>query len=296
MAKMRDTLLLILRVVGFYVGLPIIFSLHSGIFQTGFGQYLPLQFSIYFWASSWLFTWWIAEVALFGLTKLLRPWNVALAFRILVAGAISVWISRYYTPVLLTWFAQFGHDIPLARFVAGQDFITPSYLMSLFSSGAPAFIAWVLSRLLYNSIYKEKPSRQQPPLPKYEMEPSTEYGEPEKTSKINPKLGVALTNAGIHDPSQILALRAEDHYVRVILQDRSELILCKFADVVDGLSDQDGLRIHRSYWVSRTAVKSVRQRGGSQLIEIMSGDEVPISLQYRAMFEHWYRKTHQSSV
>jgi hypothetical protein len=293
----------IVRAAAFFVALPVVFSLHSGIFQTGFGQFLPQRISIYFWACMWLSTWWSCEILLYALTAILRPWNLSLPIRILAAGAISIVASRYYTPELLKWFAHYGSDVPLDNFIANSSFFDVAHLVNLFGSGAPGLIAWAGSRLLYNHLRENSdlfqkrdaagPNGLSSDLPHREELPTKtvaikDSAARQESAKHSTKLEAVISKLGIQDLSEVLALRAEDHYVWVVLKDRSELISYRFAEILEGFAQQDGLRVHRSHWISRAAVESVRQKGGSLAVRTYAGDEVPVSMKYRAMFDHWY--------
>jgi hypothetical protein len=62
--------------------------------------------------------------------------------------------------------------------------------------------------------------------------------------EIRTKLPVAQRQA------KILALSAEDHYVRVHTDRGQALILINLSRAVDALGPDTGVRIHRSYWVA----------------------------------------------
>lgn len=75
----------------------------------------------------------------------------------------------------------------------------------------------------------------------------------------------------------VRALKGEDHYVRVIGEGREELILMRLRDAIDRLGTTDGLRVHRSWWVSRAAVVAVRRDGRSAILRLTGGQEVPVA-------------------
>ncbi len=75
----------------------------------------------------------------------------------------------------------------------------------------------------------------------------------------------------------ILALKGEDHYVRVIGTRSEELILMRMRDAVARLGDADGLRIHRSWWVARAAVAAVRRDGRTAIVTLTGGHEAPVA-------------------
>jgi hypothetical protein len=75
----------------------------------------------------------------------------------------------------------------------------------------------------------------------------------------------------------ILALEAEDHYVRVHTAQGSELILMRLADAIAEMGDVEGARTHRSWWVARAAVKEARRSDGRATLTLTNGAEAPVS-------------------
>lgn len=73
------------------------------------------------------------------------------------------------------------------------------------------------------------------------------------------------------------ALKGEDHYVRVIGEGREELVLMRMRDAIERLGSADGLRVHRSWWVARAAVASVRRNGRAATLTLTGGQEVPVA-------------------
>lgn len=86
----------------------------------------------------------------------------------------------------------------------------------------------------------------------------------------------------------ILALAAEDHYLRVITDRGEALILKRFGDALADVAALDGLRVHRSWWVSRSAVASVERDGERLMLVLRGGFRVPVSRSYAlAVREAW---------
>lgn len=73
------------------------------------------------------------------------------------------------------------------------------------------------------------------------------------------------------------ALKGEDHYVRVIGAGVEELMLMRLRDAIEQLGVADGLRVHRSWWVAREAVASVRRDGRTAVLTLAGGREVPVA-------------------
>ena len=55
--------------------------------------------------------------------------------------------------------------------------------------------------------------------------------------------------------SEILYIEAQEHYVMIRTLAGSSLIRAGFSNVLTQLDDIDGIQTHRSWWVSRRAIK-----------------------------------------
>lgn len=75
----------------------------------------------------------------------------------------------------------------------------------------------------------------------------------------------------------IWALGAQDHYVDVIQPDEHHLVHMRLGDAVSLLAQQDGLRVHRSWWVARDAVAEIARNGRRFEIRLKNGQSVPVS-------------------
>ena len=82
--------------------------------------------------------------------------------------------------------------------------------------------------------------------------------------------------------ARLIAVEAEDHYLRVRTEAGSDLILMRFTDALAALVTADGFRTHRSWWVARTAVESARWKAGRGQLELSDGSVAPVSRTYTA--------------
>jgi len=91
---------------------------------------------------------------------------------------------------------------------------------------------------------------------------------------IVPHLSVAMRN------STLLALQAEDHYVRVYTVAGNDLVLLRFSDAVNSVRDRPGFRLHRSWWVAEAAIQSARFRDGRGDVSLAGDITAPLSRTY----------------
>ncbi len=80
--------------------------------------------------------------------------------------------------------------------------------------------------------------------------------------------------------AQLLALEAEDHYLRVHTDSGSGLILLRMADAVVELAAVEGAQTHRSWWVARSAVAETKRGDGRAMLTLHNGQDVPVSRSY----------------
>lgn len=75
----------------------------------------------------------------------------------------------------------------------------------------------------------------------------------------------------------LLCLQMEDHYVRLHTTEGSALVLSPLARAIEQVGDLEGLRVHRSWWVARHAVRGVAHDGRNLRLLLTSGLEAPVA-------------------
>jgi LytTr DNA-binding domain len=80
-----------------------------------------------------------------------------------------------------------------------------------------------------------------------------------------------------HLGQDILCMAMEDHYVRVHTPLGSELLLMPMARAVPAVASIEGMRVHRSWWVARSAVTRIDGSARSMRLHLSNGVAVPIA-------------------
>lgn len=78
----------------------------------------------------------------------------------------------------------------------------------------------------------------------------------------------------------IIALSAEDHYVRVHTPEGNDLILYRFSDAVREMPDNIGLQVHRSHWINLSAISSFEESGRGSTLTLNETIKIPVSQRY----------------
>jgi hypothetical protein len=90
--------------------------------------------------------------------------------------------------------------------------------------------------------------------------------------------------------ARLIAVQAEDHYLRVHTEQGSDLILMRLSDALGELEGLEGAQTHRSWWVARDAVSGASRGDGRATLTLHGGLTAPVSRRYaRALREAgWY--------
>lgn len=80
-----------------------------------------------------------------------------------------------------------------------------------------------------------------------------------------------------HRRSDIYAVSAEDHYVRVHTDKGECLLHMRLSDAERLLNAADGARTHRSWWVARDGVEEIQKDKGKFRLKLRSGAVAPVS-------------------
>jgi DNA-binding LytR/AlgR family response regulator len=77
--------------------------------------------------------------------------------------------------------------------------------------------------------------------------------------------------------AKLIALEAQDHFVRVHTDAGIELLSIRLSDAVAELTGVHGFRVHRSWWVAGEAIKAAKWRRASGELTLEGDLVVPIS-------------------
>lgn len=119
-----------------------------------------------------------------------------------------------------------------------------------------------------------------PPVPATSPEPEPEPAHPALLALpalpalpelIAEKLPARLRQA------RLIAIKAEDHYLRVHTDAGSDLVLMRMTDACALLPEAAGARVHRSWWAARGAVETLARREVKAELTLQTGITVPVS-------------------
>ena len=192
------------------------------------------------------------------------PWLGPVVLGTLIAAlpfsAVDMWLEQQF-PVRAEYVDEYRGSVEAIIAFLGEYATTVSLLL-------PAhFLVWIVLH-----------TRGWP-----EAQPSTApiTDTPEETKPdTHEALPDFLQRAGIEAISEVMALEADEHYVRVHHAGGSSMVLHRFGSAIECLPETAGLRVHRSWWVADAAVASASRGGRRWQLSLTTGHKVNISDTY----------------
>ena len=80
--------------------------------------------------------------------------------------------------------------------------------------------------------------------------------------------------------ARLIAVEAEDHYLRIHTDRGSDLILMRLSDALSELAGVEGAQTHRSWWVAKEAVRNAVRGDGRATLMLEGGLTAPVSRRY----------------
>jgi hypothetical protein len=196
-------------------------------------------------------------------------WQSALVGGGVIAAGIEPWIARLFLgrPRLFVLAQLIAMTPPITLWVAVQPVILwgGAFRIERLIWGMPSVLtvniaviglAWVI-----RAAFRRTPAR-----------PADGAAPTAIRTKLPPRLA----------RSRLVAVEAEDHYLRIRTEAGSDLVLMRFGDALDALAACDGFRTHRSWWVARAGVETARWKSGRGELVLSDGATAPVSRTYAA--------------
>lgn len=264
-----------------YVILPLVLlALPLALFRVTTGLDSSLILSLFFWSATVIVGWLSAAFGSTLIYRLCARWRPPL-WAITLAGPIiaALLLHRPIAEIL-----SLAHSFQ----VPGPDFGQPAPLRlewqsldRFFRNLAPGTISWVALNYIFDRLLG---------IPRYRYDaPGAEAragGRDERPVKAMPQLFDRVAPA---ERGRLLAIRAEDHYVRIYTDAGEGMTLLRLSDAIMMAHPVAGMQIHRSIWVADDAIKAFRRAGHAGLVRLSNGLELPVSRSFCSSFERHIR-------
>ena len=252
----------------FWVGFPVALGLFAGWNQIGMvAPALPLVWSIIYWlllsALMWCGLGVGTAMAALACAKLAYP------AKLVIGAAVGVALTRPAHAAFQQLFLPLTIDPSAVSTLPAFPTSAADWTL-LYSGNAMLMAFWIGGAIFFAAFIGYAPFGRDV------------HGAPQDTGQeaevasapLRPRIAARLTKI---DFDEVEAIRAEDHYLRVLGRSSEEMILYRFADAVEELEPFGWVRVHRSWSVDAARIADVRPHGRGSMIVMWSGREVPVS-------------------
>jgi LytTr DNA-binding domain len=256
------------------VGPPLLAGLILGANQTRAGAYMPWLLSISYWVTISLLTWWCLAIGTMVARWLLRPWSTPEWVNWIigaVAGSLAARPMIYSVAELM---------LPLMEAPALRKMrpvtVTLDFLLYYLTNWSVVIIMWLLACWVAAK-WRDKSRQNLPAI-------GPQGADRDERLNVDPwETDPFLTRIPPAIGRDILALHAEDHYVRVYTAAGDVLLLAAMAEAIKIIerSGCSGYRVHRSWWIAQGSVIGSTDRGRQTVVTLANKIEIPVSQTYR---------------
>lgn len=277
-----------LRVL-FYLGVPLVIGFLLAWWRVGRAGGAPLDVAIAYWVGMALVTTWVNDLAARPFAAVARPRGVPLWIVLLASQALAGPLLLRPLAEAYAGFVGGAFDFPLLSRPGGS--LQATFLQWLPSNA----VMWIgLNMLFLHGLglprlgYLPRGARQHPGpgVPPSPSAAPVDGTAPDADGTPVPQPSAAAAGATPtfmervrpERRGAVLALRAEGHYLRVYTTAGSELVLYRLSDAAAELAADEGIQVHRSWWVAERALGPERH---ADRLRLVNGVEVPVSRSYR---------------
>lgn len=257
----------------FYIGTPLLCGLVLGWNRVAVGPHMTRLGSACYEIVLIFMVWFAAIIGTRFAHLCIRRWRWPLWATGLSGAAFG--IALFYCPI--AHYRRFSFQFLPQEFALRAPPLplpTLDYLPQLFANTGAGIAFWILVLYGYERLLG---------IPRYRFEEVKRIGlaatpDVHRTDARPSGAEEALRGRlPPHLDGAILALQAEDHYVRVHTATGSTLVHYRFRDAVQDMCRVDGLQVHRSFWVRRSAITQRLIERHSHFVLLDNGLKVPVS-------------------
>lgn len=256
----------------FYVGLPVALSILNGVHGSLYAPDLGAGTLVPLWYACSQFFWLVSAAGTFALVKILKTDGTATILLAACGGWVGMAGSYFYMGLLLGLTDGWGGTLSSLLHLNGYVLADPFLSFAFGPNALGGVTAWVAAFAVRNRVLNGEWGRAS--LVKNAVAVSA-LEVPGFLRKANPSIG--------HD---VIALEAQEHYLKVYTALGDDLVMYRMRDAVSDLKNWPGIRVHRSYWVATSAIKAVEKTGRTLKLRLSNDLEVPVSQSYRGVVEH----------
>jgi hypothetical protein len=269
----------------FYVGVPVLTALLFALNQAGMARLLPKALAFPYWLGLTIPLWALLDLCSRSVAIMLRRFEPR-AWLVLLLGSLAA--MAIFSPYVIVYVGLFTSLLPEGESYTVNTPFPEAFLdlrRFLTFSGLPIY--WIVVSLAFARSFglpSYVPAARQSSTiladPVSPSEPQRAGAEQLPPANQRPPVEQATGFRALvpyHLGQDLVALQAEDHYVRVVTDKGNALIRYRFSDALEEVRNLEGLQVHRSHWVALRAIDRLRSEGKGYTLCLHNGSEVPVS-------------------
>ena len=271
-----------LRWLVFYAAVPVFGATIDGANETAAGAQFDGKIVYFLYAISVALPVWICHDLFSRVwSRVLRPWQpsltVVLLLGCLTGNLMIAPLATLRNPIFADLLLPGGHFYQMLPY----RFSDPDYLeytlISYFQTAVLwVGINWIYWRLLGVSRYGFPAPQISNPM----LAPDSARANPVSAEPLS-----FLHHVPADLGRDILAIEAQEHYVKVYTAKGAALVLYRFGDAARELRALGGIQVHRSFCVVGTAIEAVERQGRALEVHLTGGLKIPVSRSYKVKLE-----------
>lgn len=279
-----------------YFTVPAVAGLLLGWYQAGLGKFVTVWASIFSWITHFELFFLAGFVGLFASRMILRNLVRLIGLHLLLSTVLAITFVRpvfkasydLRRQLLLIDNAALPTEFTSASIfdVSGAEFflmIGELYFQDIVLWPLVVFFLYRYGQLPFSLLGKPE-NRSQKAINSAGISNEDETVDPALAfassstaqpffSRIKPEIG-----------TDILMLKAEGHYTRVVTELGEDLVYYRFGDAMLQLADI-GVQVHRSYWVSNSVLEDPETVHSAKDIRLKNGLTIPVGVTFRSQFK-----------
>lgn len=268
-----------------YVLIPLLFlALPLALLKIAVGPDTSIVVALFLWSATVMVGWISGAVGSEIIFRLCARWRPPLWFITLGGPLVVGFLLRQPILEILT-LAQSLHSSPVAS--APSVGLSLDFIIHFLCRVLPGAMSWMLANYIFDRVlgvpryrYPPKGQNNAPTSPDVMAFVDGKQERPANdipTFSRQPQLLQRLPQA---QRGALIALKSDDHYVRVYTDAGDTLILMRLRDAIKLSAPVIGMQIHRSHWVAQDAVRCFLRTGHTGVITLVNGLEIAVSRSY----------------
>lgn len=274
--------------IWFYVGVPLLVAFALAWMRIGRAAEWPVAVGLFYWFGYQVITILLGTLFTAPVARAFRSRNLPLWLALAVG---QVFASIAVIPAVQIWQCAVNDMLPMGAVMPK----IPLTLDSLAEVVPTTVCYWILLNQAFVDFLKfprfgYETTRREAAVPepsadgfRAEMDAAAQFDDaiPEDVEAILEASPVAspafFERMRPERRGELLAIRAEGHYLRIYTDKGEELITYRLSDALAEIPPADGMQVHRSWWVADRSLTAHRQ---SDSVKLVNGLEVPVSRSY----------------